>query len=542
VIVGYASAFNEVLYSRLPLGRFAANASFIQALAAWSRADRIDLFFPTTFVLKKFQETVLPGLARPERIGLFSLAQVPRQLARTDYTAIHASDLSSFTPALLYLRRKYAPATPLTAITHSLNYRQIYADHLRRLLPGARPFDAVVATSQSAAQVVRRGLEALGRNLSPFMNEPPAYAGQVRRIPLGVDADYYRPQDQAPARDRLGLARDASVIVGLGRFSYFDKMDLGPLLKVMVELKQRRPDRVPILVLAGGDQEGYAAALGRQAAEMGLSGQVKLKPNLPEDKKADLYAAADVFVSPSDNVQETFGLTIIEAMACGRPVVASDFNGYRDLVADGETGFLAPTLSAPCHRGLAELSTLVPDTISQLVLAQTTAVLPQALADRLERLLDDESLRQKMGRAARDRVVANFAWERVIAQYDELWAELKAQAQSEKPAAEDRRDPFYQDFDHVFASYWSHQLPLKSPLTVTAWGRKLLAANEPPPVYADLSPWIDPEILRRIIAAIDDSPLGPADLIETMNDLDPDTVIAHVLWLLKHDYLRIEID
>ncbi len=58
---------------------------------------------------------------------------------------------------------------------------------------------------------------------------------------------------------------------------------------------------------------------------------------------ARVWHAADVFVSPSDNIQETFGLAVIEAMASGLPVVASDWDGYRDLVADGETGFLVPT-------------------------------------------------------------------------------------------------------------------------------------------------------------------------------------------------------
>ncbi len=542
MIVGYLSAFNEVLYSRIPLGRFAANATFIQALLARSRADRIDLFFPTVFIRNRFQETVLAGADRPERVGLYTLSELVPRLVQTDYTALHASDLSSFTPALFYLRRKYAPATPLTAVTHSLNYRQIFADHLRRLLPGARPFDAVVATSRTAAEVVRRGLDALGRNLAPFLNGPPAYPGQVRRIPLGVDVEHYRPQDQAAARDRLGLARQTPVIAGLGRFTYFDKMDLGPLLKVMIELKQRLPGQSPVLVLAGGDQEGYAAALGRQAAEMGLSGQVKLKPNLPEDKKTDLYAAADVFVSPSDNVQETFGLTIIEAMACGRPVVASDFDGYRDLVIGGETGFLVPTLSAPCHGGLSELSTLLPDTISQLVLAQTTAVLPEVMADRLARLIEDEGLRRKMGRAARTRAEEMFAWERVIDQYDQMWAELKAQAQAQKTAAEEMADPFRLDFDQVFGPYWSHQLPADTPLSLGPWGRELLASGTPPPVYADLLPWIDPEILGRIVALVDESGAGLADLIAALPDQDPEAVAGHVLWLLKHDYLRVALD
>ena len=53
-----------------------------------------------------------------------------------------------------------------------------------------------------------------------------------------------------------------------------------------------------------------------------------------------LYSGADIFVSPGDNIQETFGLAVAEALAYGLPPVVSDWDGYRDLVTDGETGFL----------------------------------------------------------------------------------------------------------------------------------------------------------------------------------------------------------
>src|SRR6516164_998135 len=62
------------------------------------------------------------------------------------------------------------------------------------------------------------------------------------------------------------------------------------------------------------------------------------------DTRFAVWHAADIFASLSDNIQETFGLVIVEAMASGLPIVASDWDGYRDLVTDGESGYLVPSV------------------------------------------------------------------------------------------------------------------------------------------------------------------------------------------------------
>src|SRR5262249_57736317 len=64
------------------------------------------------------------------------------------------------------------------------------------------------------------------------------------------------------------------------------------------------------------------------------------------------YAAADIFMSLADNIQETFGLTPVEAMAAGLPVIVSDWNGYRDTVRHGAEGFLIPTIAPPPGSGV----------------------------------------------------------------------------------------------------------------------------------------------------------------------------------------------
>ena len=82
-------------------------------------------------------------------------------------------------------------------------------------------------------------------------------------------------------------------------------------------------------------------------------------PNKDERFPDGLWAAGDIFLSLVDNVQESFGLTPIEAMAAGLPRVLSDWDGYRDSVTHGEDGFLVPTRQPPPGSGAALASLLL---------------------------------------------------------------------------------------------------------------------------------------------------------------------------------------
>ena len=119
-----------------------------------------------------------------------------------------------------------------------------------------------------------------------------------------------------------------------------------------------------------------------------------------------VWRAADIFTSLSDNIQETFGLVIIEAMSCGLPVVASDWNGYRDLVVDGETGFLVPTTmfkGATVDSTVRFLLGVISYDRFLGECNQTTSIDNVAAAQAFTRLISDRSLRERMSAAARKR-------------------------------------------------------------------------------------------------------------------------------------------
>ena len=116
------------------------------------------------------------------------------------------------------------------------------------------------------------------------------------------------------------------------------------------------------------------------------TGGVELLGRISDTEKARLFATADVFVAPATG-RESFGIVLLEAMAAGKPIVASDIHGYRSVVRRGEQGLLVPPQN------------------------------PRALAGALARLLSDDGLRERMGASGRERV-RQFSWENVTAKVE----------------------------------------------------------------------------------------------------------------------------
>ena len=159
---------------------------------------------------------------------------------------------------------------------------------------------------------------------------------RARVVEMGVDDAVFNPREQGAARRRLGIGQDERVVLFVGRIEPFKGPDL--LLRSLASIPERRDARV--LLVGGAEEERSVEWLKGIAEGLGLSGRLDWRHAVPQGELPDYYAAATVCVVPSRH--ETFGLAALEAMACGAPVVASNVGGLRGLVADGETGLLAP--------------------------------------------------------------------------------------------------------------------------------------------------------------------------------------------------------
>jgi glycosyltransferase involved in cell wall biosynthesis len=191
----------------------------------------------------------------------------------------------------------------------------------------------------------------------------------VEIIPSSVELDRFRPDvDGGAIRARLGVT-DRRVIAFTGRLVPHKGVD--DILRALVRL----PKDVVLLVVGRGPDLPVLTDLARR---LGVFDRVRFCPNVTDDELPQYLRAAELFVFPSVNRLEGFGLAVAEALASGLAVVVADIPGVREVIAPGLEGLLVEPL------------------------------LPNDLSDRIRELLDDPERRARMGRAARARAERHY--------------------------------------------------------------------------------------------------------------------------------------
>ena len=569
------------------LGRKVANSTFLEALLRHDPYDAYHFFLNTREegeVLRDWLWETFPELARRGAVCVGPYALLQESLSRTHYHCFHLSDGITRFVQLAQVRNAFAATIfPITGVTHSLSYSRFMPEYLKHLWPGASPRDAVMVTSESVRLVMERVFNGLRRE---YRLDGDMFPGpRLERIPLGVDATnlpgpeerwdmpapVFEPHgagalsgDMAgdtakdpgrPARamrERLGLDREV-VFLCLGRICPYSKMDIMPVLPAL-----RRAENLGLpkggyaLVLAGWADEGQdlPGALRDYAKAMGIRLIPFVRPT-NEERRA-LYAAADVFLSPSDNIQESFGLAVAEAGAAGLPVIASDFDGYRDIVIHGETGLLVPTLGFADTAETDVQAMFWFDNQYHLKLSQSCAVHVPSLADALAKLGTDKALRTRMGEAGRGRVLETFSWDAVIKRYVAFWDELAVAplSQEQEQRLRTARHPQLMRFSEYFHGHFSRVLDARqledTLVKRTATGEALYRGALPVMHYAGMEHMLDQEAVRRMLLAAR-KPVTAASLMtsllaffqeKTSRPFAGERASFTLLWALKQDYLE----
>jgi len=295
------------------------------------------------------------------------------------------------------------------------------------------PWDALICPSRSVVE----SLQALHGRQAEYLRWRFGREAQVPTlnlplIPLGVHCrDFEFSADaRAEARAALGIADDEVVALFVGRLSFVTKAHPLPMYLGLQAAAERTGRKLALIQCGWTAQPASAKALAEGAAQFCPAVKALFLDGREPQAARRAWACADLFVSFSDNPQETFGLTPIEAMAAGLPVVVSDWDGYRESVRDGVEGFRVRTWAPQGGFGDAlarvrEAGTLPMD-LTCWAAAASTAVDVPAAARALATLVADPDLRRRMGEAGRARAREAYDWAGIYAQHQALWSELDA--------------------------------------------------------------------------------------------------------------------
>ena len=217
-------------------------------------------------------------------------------------------------------------------------------------------------------------------DVSPFVSQ---FRNKCRIVPFGIPLEKFNLTSSGQSKVQQ-LCGDKPVILFIGRLVYYKGVEY--LIQAMSKLDAR------LWIIGTGPLE---TSLRQMASSMNLQNKVSFLGNIADDQLLTYYHACDVFVLPSIANSEMFGMVQLEAMACGKPVVSTNLpTGVSWVNQHGVTGFLVPPQR------------------------------PDALAETIQKLLKNPSLRQEMGEAGRKRVETEFTARKMAAGIMDVYREV----------------------------------------------------------------------------------------------------------------------
>lgn len=472
------AAANAVIYyhpdgfdtgGRRLMGRQSAGAGFLSGFARHGATDDFVCMARDRKIAQQFAERVRAETgqrtAPPRRIGWIPLDQ-PARLAETGCLFYPSPTLAD----LAWQRRRHDQrAWSLCGVTHTTASDTVMEAIGAFATAPLQSWDAVICTSKVVRATVDGLLGEWQDYLSARLGVPAGTAPgtaarlQLPVIPLGVDCDAFRRDEAAGKglRREHAIPDDAVVAIFLGRLTATAKAHPLPMHRGLAEAARRTGANVHLLLVGWFETEGEREQIERLARDICPEVTVHVLDGRDTAVRRAAWSAADLFTSLSDNIQETFGMTPVEAMAAGLPVVITDWNGYRDTIENGVQGISVPTVMPPPGSGeiLAERYRDGSFSYGGYIgrTAQFTAVDPAPVAEAYARLIADAELRRRMGAAGLARARSHYDWSVIIPRYEEVWADLAARRARDgevaPPVSGRAADPLRDDPFRIFASY-----------------------------------------------------------------------------------------
>jgi glycosyltransferase involved in cell wall biosynthesis len=305
--------------------------------------------------------------------------KVKELFKREDYDVVHTHHL--FTPLSIFAagiaKFMYPPRKCVVATNHTYHMwaERSFFRFFSRLTVGSTQPDRVIAISKVSEKLVER----LG--VDPE---------RIRRIPLGVNVEKFNPAKRSEELRRKLGADSCVLILYVGRL--VERKGVHYLLMALQQVLKEVKD-VKLAVLGEGPWKGRLMKLSR---ELGLGEAVEFLGYRPREEVWKYCVSCDFMVAPSTD-HESFGIVITEAMASGKPIIATDVTGFNEVFVEG-TGFLVPPRDV------------------------------NALKEKILLLAREKRLRERMGRRAREEAVRRYSWkqiaDRTLEVYNEVLSEV----------------------------------------------------------------------------------------------------------------------
>ena len=451
-------------------------------------------------------------------------------------------------------------AWSLCGITHTTSSAGAMDAISELITAPVQAWDAVICTSKAVKDNVSKLLQAQVNMLQERLGISKLVLPMLPVIPLGIHTQDFMFTDAQKKAARLTLKANDNTLVVLfmGRLSFDAKahpLAMYQALQIAAQTVKVSGKNIKLIECGWHANEFIEKAYRDAALHACPDVEVITLDGRKAKDRETAWAGADVFCSLSDNIQETFGIVPIEAMASGLPVVVSDWDGYKDTVRHEVDGFRIRTTmpEAGLATDMALRHALEIDTYDMYcghTCSLVSVDIDQA-AQAFVKLFESSSLRQTMGAAGRLRAQEVYDWRVIIAQYEALWAEQ----QSARTAALEntatppvklthpwpaRMDPFY-----AFASYPTQALTANTILCLA--DASVEAATARIQTYQGMAmvsfaKWVMPND-AEIVAVLKQASSGPQsaqNLVVQINEARKPFVFRTLVWFLKLGVLKVQ--
>lgn len=459
------------------MGRQSAGNSFLRAAVAAVSQEEADtsIFAWTPFqssatvfkdVVSSFSDSVKPGWIPSGRLDLLSA-----------HGALFLPGPGLAKSAQQRLRVGPA-AWSLTGATYTLCSHQAMDAIVDMVSAPVMPWDALICATSVAQHAVKSLFQLQAEYLSWRFGVKNFVFPQLPIIPFGVHQEDFSFTDsqKKAARDSLQLADGDIAVLFAGRLSFHAKAHPFPMIVALEEAAKKTKRQVALLLCGQFPNDAVRDAFLRAVAAYAPHVRAIWVDGKDFTAYNQAWAASDIFISLSDNLQETFGITPVEAMASGLPVVVTDWDGYKDTVVDGVTGFRIPTWMPPPDIGMSlaaafEAGTINYDRYIGLACLEVSAD-NRVLVDRLVSLIGDPEMRRRMGAAGRERVAQVYDWSVVMQKYRAVWNELDVIRQKAATEFSDvlgkapKCSPSRQDPYRIFSSFPTQMIGVETQVSL----------------------------------------------------------------------------